>query len=67
MTKTICFWCNSGPLKKPIVRIPLIYPSGDKLMVPVCRKCEKFLVEIEVQCEENPHLKVYYIPILKVK
>jgi hypothetical protein len=67
MTKITCFWCGSGPLKKPITRIPLTYPSGDKVMVPICKKCAKYLIEIETQVENNPHLKVYYIPVLKVK
>jgi hypothetical protein len=67
MTKTKCFYCGAGPLKRPIQRIPLTYPSGYQVMVPICKKCAKYLIEIEAQVENNPHLKVYYIPILKVK
>jgi len=67
MTKITCFWCGSGPLKKPITRIPLTYTSGYQILVPICKKCSQFLCEIEVEVETNPNLKVYYIPVIKVK
>jgi hypothetical protein len=67
MTKTTCFWCGSGPLKRPIVKIPLTFPNGNQVMVPICKKCSQILCEIEVQVENNPHLKVYYIPVFKAK
>jgi len=62
-----CFICKARHLKRPINRIQLIYPEkkGNIEFVPVCRKCQKKYFKVIVQIQNNPKLKVKYIPIPK--
>jgi hypothetical protein len=57
---TRCFICGSGPLKRPIQRVPLIYPYGTKEHVPVCRHCAEKVRAIVIEVRKNPHLHVTY-------
>jgi hypothetical protein len=57
---TRCFICGAGPLKRPIQRVPLIYPYGTKEHVPICRHCASKVRAIVIEVRKNPHLQVVY-------
>jgi hypothetical protein len=55
-----CFICGAGPLKRPIRRVPLIYPYGTRSYVPLCRNCSEKVRAIVIEVRKNPHLQVTY-------
>jgi len=59
-----CFVCEAGPLKRPIHRIPMLFPAGTRSYVPICRDCARKVRAIQVQVKKNPHMQVTYKIIL---